>query len=225
MPYSEKHNVLFIHIPKCAGKSFEVALEIVTNEEVQKYKWRNFLNRASKYLLTKTRDKKAISRMWGVWDISLTLQHLTFAEIELLNLLDQKVLFDSIKVAIVRNPFDRAVSSYKDMGKNYKNFTEFLDKYYTSPPINHGDLAHKRTQIDFIRSKNGSIAIDNIIRYEFLERDYNLFLQRNKIKLGNIPHIGKQNRDSDYKKYYSSKDQKKIKKLFKDDLEYFGYSF
>lgn len=225
MPYSQKHNVLFIHIPKCAGKSFEVALGIVSKEEAIKYKWRSFFNRAGKFILNKTRDRKAFHRIWGIWDMTLTLQHLTYTEIELLDILDQKTLNNSIKVAIVRNPFDRAVSSYKHMGKEYGSFKDFIEIYYAEQAINHNDLAHKRPQIDFIRSKDGGIAVDNIIRYESLEKDYSAFLAKHNISTGTIPHIGKQKKDGDYKKYYSSETKEKVGQIFYSDLEHLNYSF
>ena len=155
MPYSKLNNILFIHIPKCAGKSFEVALNLTTKEEAFKYTWRSFLNKVSKYFLILTRDKKSKLRLWGVLDISLTSQHLTYAEIELLDLLDRTILDESIKVAIVRNPYDRAVSSYNHMNQNhkYKNFLDFAKNYYLETSKRHNDLAHKRSQIDFLRTK------------------------------------------------------------------------
>jgi hypothetical protein len=218
MPYSKKHNVLFIHIPKCAGKSFEVAMGMATKEEVSGYKWRSTLNRLGKLILKTTKDNKALPRLWGVHDMTFALQHLTYSEIELLNLLDNKILKDSIKVAIVRNPFDRAVSSYHHMGKSYKNFLDFLTHYYTAPDRDHNTLAHKRPQIDYLRDKKGNMVIDYILRFENLEEDFEDFKLKYGISSSKIPHIGKQ-KSANYLTYYDEKSKKIVEELFQDDFQ------
>lgn len=227
MPYSKKHNVLFLHIPKCAGKSFEVALNIATKEEVSKYKWRSFVNRTSKFMLVKTSDKNAIKRLWGMYDISLAAQHLTYAEIELLNLLESGELEKSIKVAIIRNPYDRAVSSYNHMKGRYgfDNFLDFAKKYYKSNSRRHNDLAHKRTQIDFLRDKRGNVIVDNLIRFENLNNDFELFKEKYSINCESLPFIGKQTRKKTYKDYYCKESKNLISEYFKEDIEIFNYIF
>jgi hypothetical protein len=225
MPYSQKNNILFIHIPKCAGKSFEVALGIATNQEVNKYKWRSNFNRAGKLLLNLTRDENAMPRLWGIEDISLALQHLTYVEIEILNLLSFEILKNAIKVAIVRNPYDRAVSSFKHMAKEGQSFKQFLLEYYNQPNRNHNDLAHKRPQIDFLRDKSGKIAVNNIIHFETLYDDFEKFVTKYNIDTAKLPHIGKQNRISTYKEYYCEETKSLVEKMFKEDIEHLGYNF
>ena len=225
MPYSKKHNTLFIHIPKTGGKSFEVAMGIASEKEVIKYKWRSFFNRASKFGLNLTRDHKSLERLWGVHDISLALQHLTYAEIELLNLLQENILKNSIKVTIVRNPFDRVVSSFKHSGSSYINFLDFIEKYYYGDNKNHGILSHKRPQIDFIRDKKGTIVVDNLIRFENIGEDFKFFTKQFKIKSNSLGHIGKSKNNVSYKTYYCEKSYEIVLKLFKEDINYFGYKF
>lgn len=225
MPYSNKSNILFIHIPKCAGKSFEVALGISSQKEVEKYTWRTFPNKVSKYFLKLTSDHKAFPRLWGVGDVSLTLQHLTYAEIELLQLIDKKIIDSSIKVAIVRNPFDRCVSSYKHMGGENQSFKDFLMTYYSSPNRNHNDLAHKRPQIDYLRDKSGKIVIDNIIYFENLNNEFLQFKNKYNIKALDLPHIGKQKRKLSYQKYYCDESKEIVETLFKEDIDQFNYTF
>lgn len=221
MPYSKEKNILFIHIPKCAGKSFEVAIDIATSKEVKNYKWRSHFNRFGKLILKKTKDKKALDRLWGINDYTFALQHLTYTEIELLNLLDKKTLDNAIKVAIVRNPYERALSSFFHMGENYDNFKDFLNKHYNSPNRDHNALAHKRQQIDYLRDKKGDIAVDNILRLEHLNEDFERFKNKYKINSNKIPHIGKQKDDNVIEKYYDSESKKLVKILFKDDFDFF----
>lgn len=225
MPYSKEHNVLFIHIPKCAGKSFEVALGITTKEEVTKYRWRSTINRFGKLILKQSYDKEALPRLWGVHDLTLALQHVTYAEIELLQLLDPEILKNSIKVAIVRNPYDRAVSSYHHMGSKYDGFLDFLQNYYRSASRDHNDLAHKRPQIDFLRNKKGETVVDNIIHFENLIDDYKEFKAKTKIDTGEIPHLGKQLRQREFNDYYDKFSVKLVNEIFEEDFKTFGYEF
>lgn len=222
MPYSAKHNLIFIHIPKCAGKSFEVAVDIATKGEVSQYKWRSNFNRLGKLILKKSFDKKALPRLWGVHDITLALQHLTYAEIELLNLLDSKTINEAIKVAIVRNPYDRAVSSYLHMGKDYDNFLDFLKHYYTTPNRDHNALAHKRPQIDFLRDKTGKMAMDYVIRFEYLQEDFEDFKEKYGIACAKMPHIGKQRTKKDFMDFYNDESKKIVEALFEEDFKMLG---
>lgn len=225
MPYSAKHNVLFIHIPKCAGKSFEVAMGIVSKDEVTKYKWRSNFNRFGKYILKNSKDVKALPRVWGVHDMTLALQHLTYAEIELLDLLDREILKNTINVAIVRNPYDRAVSSFHHMGGGYKNFLDFLENYFASPNRDHNALAHKRPQIDFLRNKKGEIVVNEFIKFENLNDDFEAFKLKYGIHALEIPHLGKQSREKSFKDYYCQESINIVESIFKDDIDFFDYKF
>ncbi|MBU2927583.1 sulfotransferase family 2 domain-containing protein [Winogradskyella psychrotolerans] len=222
MPYSKKLNTLFVHIPKCAGKSFEVAVGMISKSESQKYKWRSFFNRASKYMLTQTRDKNSLSRLWGTFDISIALQHLTYTEIELLGLLGQNTMENAIKVAIVRNSYDRAVSSYLHMGGDL-SFKDFVKTYYTTEGRDHNDLAHKRTQLDYLRNKKGEIVVDNILRFENLNEDFKRFKDKYNLKVDEMPHIGKQRDKKKYQEFYCDESFAIVSEVFKEDIEYFNF--
>jgi hypothetical protein len=222
MPYSKELNTLFIHIPKCAGKSFEVAIGVISKSESQNYKWRSFINRASKFILGKTRDKNSLPRLWGTFDISIALQHLTYTEIELLGLLSQKTINDSIKVAIVRNSYDRAVSSYLHMGGDL-SFKDFVKSYYDSEGRDHNDLAHKRTQLDYLRNKKGEIIVDNILRFEHLNDDFELFKEKYSLIADAMPHIGQQRDKKRYQDFYCEESYETVTRVFKEDIEYFNF--
>lgn len=225
MPYLNNKNLLFIHIPKCAGKSFEVATGIISESESKHYKWRSFINRFSKFMLILTRDKKSLPRLWGTYDTTLALQHLTFNEIQMLSLLDKHKLNNSIKVAIVRNTYDRVVSSFHHMRLNNETFENFVERYYSSDNLDHNDLAHKRTQLSYLTDFKGNIVVDNIIRFEFLKSDFNNFINKYKIESNYLPHLGKQRNNVSYKEFYNEKTLNLVNKIFKDDIEYFKFKF
>ena len=225
MAYCPNQNILFIHIPKCAGKSFEVASGVITKQESIKYNWRNNLNRLSKFLLSRTADKKALQRLWGTYDISLSLQHVTYAEIELLGLLDTFKLKKAIKVAIIRNPYDRAVSLYHHHKEKSETFLEFLNRFFTPDSKNHNFLAHKRNQLDFIRDKKGNIILDFVIRFENLNQDFKDFSEYYELNLSELPHIGKNKGRKTYQEYYCKVSKEIVANLFSDDISYFDYTF
>ena len=105
------NGILFIHIPRTSGTTFEKDLGFKGHY-----------------------DKPACGhREWGAdenlimgWSKKrkLMLQHITLQEIKDLNLVDD---YDkALKVTIVRNPYTRAVSLFKYFQNRWKSFIEFL---------------------------------------------------------------------------------------------------
>ena len=76
MPLSHENEVLFIHIPKNGGKSFEIFLDIHHQYNGSPNN-RSFLNKVSKFLLNITSNKNAKHQLMGVLDKSFAAQHLT----------------------------------------------------------------------------------------------------------------------------------------------------
>lgn len=228
MPFSIKHNLLFIHIPKCAGRSINITIGTTSQKEQESYKWRSFLNRAAKFILYISRDKKSMPRLWGIHDMSFNLSHLTYQEIQLLNLMSTKKLEDIVKFTVVRNPYDRVVSSYKYLKQtgriNSKTLKEFIEDYYVSDDLNHNDRAHKRMQLDYLKDVNGNIVINEILRFENLAEDFNAFIRKYKIDTTPLSHFGKSNRKN-YRNYYDAETQIIVSDFFREDINYFGYTF
>jgi hypothetical protein len=130
------------------------------------------------------------------------------------------------KFCVVRNPYDRAVSSFNHIYKNkYNTFLDFVKNFYYEPHIRHNDLAHKRAQIDFLRDKKGNLVVDNIIKFENLNSDFDLFKLKYNIECKDIPHIGKQTRTKKYNEIYCNESKRLISEYFKEDIEIFNYKF
>jgi len=80
-----------------------------------------------------------------------------------------------------------------------------------------------QTQLWWLKDQDGQVNVDYIIRFENLRSD---FLNVSKI-LGikkPIPHRNK-SKAVDYKTYFDEESKDIVATFFKEDIEYFGYSF
>ena len=99
MPFSSQHKCLFIHIPRNAGASFTNSLAISdpTND-------------------TPAQDLNGDFNIEPLTQtdlpINIKLQHLCMKQIQMLGILDHSLIAESLKVAFVRNPWDKVLSAY-----------------------------------------------------------------------------------------------------------------
>lgn len=142
------------------------------------------------------------------------------------------------KFAIIRNPWDRFVSSYEysRMPESYWHSMKGRARYGPHPDYektrtmsikdcaeallkdrkflkHHGWLS----QLSYIHDGQ-QIVVDELIRFENIESE--IFS-----KLGfTIPYMNKSKR-SDYKSYYTQEAMHLVSELYKEDIKAFGYSF
>lgn len=230
MAYDSENNLLFIHIPKTGGKSIESAMKIVSEEQAMNFRGRTNLNRFATALQRYSSDKTSRPRLYGTIDLTISGQHLTFQEIELLALLPSDQLKRSFKFSTVRNPYDRAVSTFRhhryrsggDMGA--KGFEEFWSTWPNEPTTSHATVCFLRNQIDFLRQKDGSVIMDEILRFENLQEDFEKI--RNRFPhIGELPKVGFTDHGKVYQEYYTPSSRKLIEDMFAADIEYFEYTF
>ena len=115
--------------------------------------------------------------------------------------------------AVVRNPYDRAVSAwayYKD-----KNKTELTFKAFLSEPS--------------IISKQQCSYIDDetiILRYEDLEYDFKKIQKMFEREHIRLPTLNASKRKRNYRVYYSDDETKwMVREAYEKDFERFNYSF
>lgn len=229
MPVSHKHKILFIHIPKNAGKSFEIFLNI-HNSYNGSPNSRSKINAGLKYLLRLTSSKDAERTLIGTIDNSYAAQHLTFQEIILGNFLSKEILNSYLKVAIVRDPYDRAFSLFNHVINNKisdqnveETFYEFLisiDKYRHSKK--HHIACLFRQQIDYLKDTEGDINQINILRLDFLQSDLKLFCLKNSLQINQQKDISSKI-ESDYSlknTAMSYRNRTLIEFYFRDDLRF-----
>ena len=226
MAYLSEKKLLFIHIPKNAGKSVEQALGVVSEKIIIRPKTRSPLNLTAKFFLNKTQNHSTRSRLFGSYDYVLCAQHLTLQEIILLNLIPSAKLRRCIKFAVIRNPFTRAVSTFRHFTKGscVGDFISFWKEFPHYHGVEHNRVAHMRGQVDYLRDCSGRLAVENLIRFEDLNCDYSMFCKKYGLVNHKLPHIGVI-RDFDYRSFYNSEAKGIVSHLFAEDLDTFKYSF
>ncbi len=134
------------------------------------------------------------------------------------------------KFAVVRNPFDRLYSGYKNriasgtgfddyqLGfffRGCKNFNDFVKKVTKLP--NFLSDPHFQNQYSVICDKGGSV-VDCIVRFENLEKDFEKI--RKKYDLEELPHFNRsQDRKYEWMDHYTKEFASLVHKKYKRDFD------
>ena len=163
--------------------------------------------------------------------------HFTYHEIK--NNHDKELLDTYQSLAVVRNPYDRAVSSYGQFLQftSYplkypyiKNFEQYLTTIYNQ---NVKELIEEPwwiPQWEFV-TNGKKILVDTVLRFENLNLEWENFVKNynskrsNKFKISlNLKVINKNDeKDENYITYYNSKCIDLVNELYKKDFELFNY--
>jgi hypothetical protein len=216
MPVSRKLKCVFIHIPKTAGTSIEVALDMHGNKE-------------DLGLVPVSLDANT-DTLFGKG-----LQHLTAVQIK-----NYFKNFDKFfKFTFVRNPWDRFASAtlYSGPGTKNKNqiskkafcrlgvkrFHESSENLEKRPTIKYGlKHSHYTPQVEYIL-ENGEPIVDYIGRYENLKSDFDTICKKLKVKY-TLEHRNSVERKH-YTEYYNNDAKQFVSEKYAKDIEYFGYKF
>lgn len=129
------------------------------------------------------------------------------------------------KFSVVRNPWDRVFS-----------WTKFRDKWLERDTIK--TTLQERMLYDFSHAEGFNIftyekmfyfplkiiKVDYIMRFENLERDFEILCDKLNIERFKLPHLNKTEK-IDYRKFYTQKLKALVEKRFQWDIEHFGYKF
>jgi len=137
---------------------------------------------------------------------------------------------DYFKFTFVRNPWDRLLSCYKNKveprrycgfrqcwGMSFTQFVEYLaEKELTK--LDH----HVHPQV---RSLPSGVELDFIGRLENFDHD--IYLLRERLGVNSSRAVPRRNatRHAHYRAYYTDRTKKIVAKLYKEDIERFGYEF
>lgn len=210
---SHKHKCIFIHIPKCAGTTIEEAFGIVTKDNSARQ-----------------------NPMLHGWDIKnkLHLQHATPQQ-----LIDKKIISPEVwdsyyKFIIVRNPWQRAVSSYNWIyNQGFKDsFYNFLKKQGRFSNIlndnsNHsyrGD--HLTLQKEYLFLNSEKINYDTIIEIENIDEGLKKVIK--DLSLDPIFFRNKKNiarKKVEYSYYFNKKNKLLFDCLYEEDIKLLNYTF
>jgi hypothetical protein len=203
---STKRKFLFIHIPKTGGNAIRLALrdyvddEIVVNEKQREYN-----------------ERMQGMHRFGISNPYMDLRkHATLPEIH--SQWDESRLGpwdEYFKFACVRNPWDRLVSLYLSPHKGTSRFDEgeFRDLIKNTK---------KGSQAVFV-TEGGQLATDFLMRFEQLAQDFSAVCEKTGISAA-LSHVNQSQRKP-YQEYYSNKTRDLVYKLYRQDIELFGYQF
>jgi len=137
--------------------------------------------------------------------------------------------------SIVRNPFSRLVSVYRDFYENndshfiYRDylfgilpqsltFAKFVDRISCIPDrLKDQHIKPQHLFLEYYEKQNISVKVFKLEDPEKL----NVFLKEYALQL---PHLNKSQVAYDYQQYYTPSLLKKVSALYQSDLEKFGYS-
>lgn len=236
MPILRKYNALFVHIPKNAGRSIESIL--FDDEAAPQGGRRNSMNRAAHLIQHTTRDKSAERVLVGTVDVSLASQHLTLSEIYLLGLLPADDLRQMTKFCVVRNPYERAISSVLHFGRRRfrdlfkledkltpSSFTYALERWIDLEPPDHNVRAHRRPQAEYLPGPYQNMGkMDFILRFENLHDDFVKLCGAIGAPELSLPWVGRSKRaQSAYNELYTRESKGLVRRAFEVDFDVFKY--
>jgi len=149
---------------------------------------------------------------------------------------------DYFVFANIRNPFERAVSSWIYLQKDFpferqftkglsfkntfKNLPQANDKLYTELDggSNHDYRHITQEQVETLLNKEGKFITDTLIRFENLQEDFNIVCDKIGIARQKLPHRNKTDHKH-YTEYYDDETRAIVAEKYAKDIEYFGYKF
>ena len=209
---SRLHNFIFVHIPKTAGNALQGAL-LPFADDTLKIDSRNFHDGVERF---------------GIILEGTTLQkHSTISDYA--DQLDPGFFERARKFTIVRNPWERAISSYffhprvqrprlegHPMIESRFDPDAFLASMLLLKPIRDHICTHGRAIEHH--------AVDRFLKTESLQTDMNSFCA----ELG-LPDVTIARRNvghhRHYAEYYNQDLRRAVRDRFAEDIEYFGYRF
>jgi hypothetical protein len=209
----ESPDALFLWVPKCAGMSvYRALVPFGCIEERWDTPLEPFANR-------------------GI---------ATFGHVDVLQLIDRGVVtqayFDrAFKFAFVRNPFDRLVSLYFYLRRiaspdvpaslTFEAFCEKVERR-EHPPVglyNYRGLNQCNPMVDWLTDRDGVEIADFVGRHETVVEDFRTICRRIGVDAV-LPHENA-TPHAPYRDYYSPRTRAIVERVYRHDLDRFGYDF
>lgn len=223
---SHKFKCIFIHIPKCAGTSIESKLGHLDGHNGRGGQDHRAIRMIEQpYFIPKTFSSKE-----NIIELLRREKILHFNDVQ--NFRNKYTVTKDqyetyFKFTIVRNPWSRAFSWYKNVMRDETH----LKTYGITSEMPFGDFLARfggkgalRPQIWWIKSFDGSIPMNFIGRFENLQEDIKKIFENLKIEDSSLPYDNKGS-DEDYRYYYDSKSNDIILNIYKEDIDLFDYKF
>jgi len=207
---SHKHKCIFIHIPKTGGSSVENVLWPLKSDRTIDNLWMGFVKPYyNKY------------QTGG-------LQHLTSEQIK--KEVGDNIFNSYYKFSIKRNPYDKAVSQFVYMKQKRNDLRGFIGMRENTSFKKYLQLISKTLhvqwmpQTDFLVDSKREVIVDDIIRFENLNEDFQIIINQLGIQNIHLSHENKTKRKH-YTHYYDDESKKIVFNMYKQDIERFNYKF
>lgn len=131
------------------------------------------------------------------------------------------------KFSFVRNSWARMFSWYANIMKDevLRESYGIEDLNYSYEQFLHEKIDHKTfSQIYFLTDNKGNVPMDFIGRFENLQADFNIVCDRLNIEDPTLPKLLVRNYGH-YTENYTAKTKDLVYKLYKDEIDYFGFEF
>lgn len=206
---SHKYKCIFVHIPKCAGTSVN---KLLSENTIFDYRTPNY-----DFLYGWCPKRK------------LFLQHATVQELLELDLISTKIWNEYYKFTIIRNPWDRLISSYNWIKNNLSirgKINDFLtmdNQFSRIELLNALDYRadHLKSQSEFVFFED--YDLDDIFEFDKLQNiPFNKILNNNELV---IKHFKKSNTNKHYSQYFTNTQKERVKQKYKDDILNFSFEF
>jgi Sulfotransferase family len=222
---SHESKCIFVHIPKCAGSSVEVVLgHTVPDSTVKEPDHRS---------IRMMEQPIPVSRLLTLGDnltqFALRCRHrlLRHDNPENLVTLSPAQYRDYFKFTVVRNPWGRAYSWYKNCMRDPDHqrrfgltsrttLAEFLARW-----CGRGAL---RPQTAWLKDYSGAIPMDFIARFESLGNDFAEVSRRLNLPTARLPHELKGSGE-DYRAQFDRSSIELVGRVYAEEIGVFGYSF
>lgn len=234
MPVYHDLRCIFIHVPKTGGTSIAKALAASHGDSQHGVKWNE--RGLWDHIVAHPQGHGLLSRFLKMCPLNSIAgfyqQHL--AACLLRDFLRPEAWSDYFKFAIVRNPWDRAVSIYTftaaqfEMDRTLRGHHEraalfercssFTDFARLLPLFFFPD------QVSFIDDGDGNLLVDFLGRFESLDSDFAAICARLKIEC-TLPHLNASAERDEYRRYYTEETRAIVGHVFARDVERFGYEY
>lgn len=222
---SHKHKCIFIHIPKCAGTSIESALGHLDNHQGRGGQD----HRSVRMIENPLPLINSLSSKENIKELYRRRREISRKVMNPNNKIQVSAdQFQSYyKFTIVRNPWGRAFSWYKnvkrdDVHKKKESvsedlaFADFLRRF--------ADKGMLQPQTWWLKSFDGSIKMDYIGRFETLSDDYSEVARIIGVPNNTLPHKMK-GEQTDYRQHYNNDAYDIVAETYKEEIELFNYTF
>ncbi len=208
MLISDSHRFIFVHTRKAAGSSIRDTLKPLS------------IHKPTDII---SKLKSRVLHVEGDYHKYAFRQH---SDINVAKKIIPKELFDSyFKFAFVRNPWKRLVSEFEfikrrpDHGRHKKVMRMTYNEY-----IKYQAKRYDAHQINMLADKNGKLQMNFIGKFENLQEDWNFICDKIGVKNKELTHRKKASKVN-YDEYYIGENKELVAKLWKKDIDAFGYNY